>query len=107
MIADEPADTDPLAIPDTRPNMLLFVPYELAVAFGTAFFAINNQTHSLKNGCIVIPFWILAALLVRRDVNGVRVFVIRVRLAFMLLDAWRWGGLSTSPWPKKRYRHAL
>lgn len=100
-IEDEAPDKDKLAVPDTRPNMFLFVPYELAMLFFIGFFAINNQTHSIKNGCIVLPFWMLAALLVRRDVNGVRVFFVRLRLCLLILDQHRWGGLSTSPWPLK------
>jgi type IV secretory pathway VirB3-like protein len=101
MIDDDPPDKDKLAIPDTRPNMFLFVPYELAMVFFIGFFAIDNQTHSLKNGLIVLPFWIISALLVRRDVNGVRVFFVRTRLIMLHLDQYRWGGLSTSPWPLK------
>ena len=109
MIEDQPADRDVLAIPDTRPNMLLFVPYELAIGFGVLFLAIDTQMHSTVKGFIVVPFWLLAAALVRRDVNGVRVFMVRVRLAMMLLDTNRWGGLSASPWPlkAKRSRHAV
>jgi type IV secretory pathway VirB3-like protein len=101
MIEDQPADQDSLAIPDTRPQMWLFVPYELAILFGVLFFAIDTQLHSMVKGFVVLPFWITAALLVRRDVNGVRVFMIRLRLILMLLDAHRWGGISASPWPLK------
>ena len=109
MIEDEPADHDVLAIPDTRPNMLLFIPYELAVGFGMLFFAVDTQLHSMVKGFIVAPLWLLAAALVRRDINGVRVFMVRARLTLMLLDAHRWGGLSASPWPLKAKgpRHAL
>lgn len=99
MIEDEAPESNPLAIPDTRPNMFLFVPYELAVLFGVAFFALDTMLHSIKDGFLVLPLWIVAALLVRRDVNGVRVFIVRARLVLMLLDAWRWGGLSATPWP--------
>jgi type IV secretory pathway VirB3-like protein len=101
MIEDQPADRDVLAIPDTRPNMLLFIPYELAVGFAMLFFAIDTQLHSMVKGFIVVPFWLVAAALVRRDVNGVRVFMVRARLILMLLDVHRWGGLSASPWPLK------
>jgi type IV secretory pathway VirB3-like protein len=109
VIDDAPPDKDLLAIPDTRPNMLMFVPYELAVLFGVVFFAIDTQMHSMVKGFVVAPFWLLAAALVRRDVNGVRVFMVRARLALMLLDVHRWGGLSASPWPlkSKGSRHAL
>jgi type IV secretory pathway VirB3-like protein len=99
MIEEQPADKDRLAIPDTRPQMFLFVPYELAVLFGVLFFGIDTQLHSIFKGLIVLPLWIVAAVLVKRDVNGVRVFMVRLRLALLLLDAHRWGGLSASPWP--------
>lgn len=101
MIADEAPDKDRLAIPDTRPNMLLFVPYELAVLFGIIGVATDVQLHSLLDGAVVIPLWVLAAVLVRRDVNGVRVFFVRLRLVTLLRDASRWGGLTVSPWPLK------
>ena len=101
MIEDEPADRGVLAIPDTRPNMLLFIPYELAVTFGVILFAIDTQMHSMVKGFVVVPLWVIAAALVRRDVNGVRVFFVRARLAMMLLDTYQWGGLSASPWPLK------
>lgn len=101
MIEDQPADRDVLAIPDTRPQMFCFIPYEMAVLFGMLFFAIDTQLHSMVKGFVVVPFWLLAAALVRRDVNGVRVFMIRLRIMLMLLDVHRWGGLSASPWPLK------
>ena len=100
-IDDEPPEKHPIAAQDTRPNFFLFVPYELGMIFCIAFFAIDTGTHTLKNGFIVAPFWILAALLVRRDVNGVRAFFVRVYLWSLLFDQHRWGGLSTSPWPVK------
>jgi type IV secretion system protein VirB3 len=99
MIADQAADKDRLAVPDTRPQMFLFVPYELAILFGMAFFATDTFLHSMVDGFIVLPLWAIAALLVKRDVNGVRVFMVRFRLLMLLLDAHRWGGLSASPWP--------
>ena len=109
MIDDDAPEKDPIATQDTRPNMFLWVPYELAMVFFIGFFAIDNKMHSIKDGFIVIPFWMLAAILVRRDVNGVRVFFVRSRLILLLLDQHRWGGLSTSPWPlnDETPRHAL
>ena len=73
------------------------------------FFAIDTQMHSMLKGFVVVPLWLIAAALVRRDVNGVRVFMVRARLVMMLLDSHRWGGLSASPWPLKAKgrRHAL
>lgn len=109
MIEDQEPDRDVLAVPDTRPQMFLFIPYELAICFGILFFAIDTQMHSMVRGFIVVPFWLIAAALVQRDVNGVRVFMVRVRIALMLLDIHRWGGLSASPWPikEKAPRYAI
>lgn len=109
MIEDALPDRDLLAIPDTRPQMFCFIPYELAILFGILFFAIDTQMHSMVKGFVVVPVWLLAAALVRRDINGVRVFMVRLRLGLMLLDSHRWGGLSASPWPlkSKGVRHAV
>ena len=109
MIEDEKPERDRLAVQDTRPNLILFIPYELGMTFGIGFFAIDTQTHSIVNGLLVVPFWILAALLVRRDINGARVFFVRLRLCMLLLDQHRWEGLSATPWPlaAREDRHAV
>jgi type IV secretory pathway VirB3-like protein len=109
VITDDDPDRDSLAIPDTRPNMFLLIPYELAISFGMLFFAIDTQLHSLVKGFVVLPFWILAASLVKRDINGVRIFMIRLRLLFLYLDVARWGGFSATPWPstERRPRRAI
>jgi type IV secretory pathway VirB3-like protein len=99
---DEEADCEPLAIQDTRPNMFLGIPYDLAIIFGAAFFAIDTQLHSMVWGFSAVPFWIGAAVLVRRDVNGFRVAWVRWRIGmFSMMDAHRWDGWSVSPWPLK------
>lgn len=95
---DEEPDSEPLAIQDTRPNFWFGVPYDLAILFFTAFLVINTQMHSMVDGLIVVPFWIGAAIIVRRDVNGFRVFWARSRIGmYSMFDAHRWGGWSVSP----------
>lgn len=96
---EDPLDTEVLHIPPTRPNMFLRVPYELAVLFMMLFFASDTMLHSWKAGFLVIPLWAAAAVLVRRDLNGVRVAMVRMRLLTVVLDAHRWGGLSADPYP--------
>jgi type IV secretory pathway VirB3-like protein len=100
--ADVPLEEETLHLPLTRPNLFLMVPYGLAVAFGMAFFGIDTEFHSGKLGFLVLPFWSGAAVLVRRDLNGVRIFMVQVRLALTLLDTYRWGGPSAAPFPIKR-----
>lgn len=99
MLTDDPPDVNALAKADTQPRTFLFVPYELAVGFVIGCAALDVQFHSWKLGFIVVPFWAAAALLCKRDLNGVRVFLVRIRLALTLMDAHRWGGPSASPWP--------
>lgn len=104
VLEDDPPDKDLLAKADTAPRMFLFVPIELAIIFFILFFAINTQFHSLVKGFLVVPFWIGAAILVGRDVNGVRCFMVRCRVATTMLDRYRWGGDSVTPWPTKGKR---
>lgn len=102
MVTDEPPDQDVLAIPDTKPQMFLFLPYEFAIFMAMAFFVIDIQTHSLINGFLIGPIWFGFAVLVRRDVNGIRVMMVNLRYGLMYLGFHRWGGLSVSPWQKEK-----
>lgn len=107
---EELPDKELLAKADTAPRMFLFVPSDLAIMFATAFFAINTLFHAITYGCVVFPFWMLAAVLTKRDVNGVRMFMVKWRLWLMLFDSYRWEGFSASPWPlnvKRKTDHAL
>ena len=92
-------ESEVLHIQPTRPNMIGMIPYELAVTFGVIFFASNVFFHSLFIGFFVVPFWGAAATLVRHDLNGVRVFFVRLRLITVQADAHRWGAPSASPYP--------
>lgn len=96
---DDPPEVDVLAKADTQPHTFLGVPFEIAIVLGCGFFVINIQFHAIFWGLVVAPFWALAFILCKYDLNGVRVFLVRFKLALILLDAHRWGSPSASPWP--------
>lgn len=104
MLTDDRPETDLLAKSDTHSNLVLFVPYELFMLLLIGFFVIDIQMHSAVDGLAVLPFWAVAAALCKRDLNGVRVWLVRAKLAMTrpayFLDAHRWGGPSVSPWPR-------
>ena len=105
--SDDRLESSPLSVVMTRPAMMLFIPSELAVTLGMGFFLINNLTHNLYWGCVVVPVWIVAAGLVRRDYNAVRVWFVALRLMAPRLTAYLWGGASVSPYPQapaRRFR---
>lgn len=84
--------------------MWLGVPVELALYLfiGVAGVGIIYHGYYGFGGLIPgIPVWIGAAILCKRDVNGIRVFGVKSRLITLYLDAYRWqGALSPSPWPR-------
>jgi len=105
MNTDEDAlEIHDVQLPLTRPNLFVFIPYELAVVFGTLFFALDTQFHSWKIGFSVLPLWSGAAILTKRDYNGVRVFLTRLRLMPTMFDSFRWGGATVAPFPAKPSR---
>ncbi|MGH7043309.1 MAG: type IV secretion system protein VirB3 [Acetobacteraceae bacterium] len=95
----EPLESEPLHVADTRPALMFGIPMELAVVFGTAFFAIDTELHTPFWGFVVLPFWFLAAVLVRTDYNGVRVFFVWLRTSAVMFDSYLWGGASVAPFP--------
>lgn len=95
----EPLETESLSVADTRPAMMFGIPMELAVIFGTACFAIDTEFHSPFWGLAVVPFWFLAAVLVRTDYNGVRIFFVWLRTSAAMFDSYLWGGASLAPMP--------
>lgn len=97
--APEPLETELLSVADTRPALMFGIPMELAVVFGTAFFAIDTELHSPFWGFAVVPFWFLAAILVRTDYNGVRIFFLWLRTSAVMFDSHLWGGASLAPLP--------
>jgi type IV secretion system protein VirB3 len=97
--APEPLETEPLSVADTRPALMFGIPMELAVVLGTAFFAIDTELHSPFWGFAVVPFWFLAAVLVRTDYNGVRIFFLWLRTSAVMFDSYLWGGASLAPLP--------
>lgn len=97
--SSEPLETDPLSVADTRPALMFGIPMELAVVFGTAFFAIDTELHSPFWGFVVIPFWFMAAVLVRTDYNRSRIFFVWLRTSAVMFDSYLWGGASLPPFP--------
>ena len=97
--APEPLETEHLSVADTRPALMFGIPMELAVVFGTAFFAIDTELHSPFWGFAVVPFWFLAAVLVRTDYNGVRVFFVWLRTSAVMFDSHLWGGRPLPRFP--------
>ncbi|HUZ62971.1 MAG TPA: type IV secretion system protein VirB3 [Acetobacteraceae bacterium] len=99
--APEPLEAEPLHVADTRPALMFGIPMELAVIFGSAFFAIDTELHTPFWGFAVLPFWFLAAVLVRTDYNGVRVFFVWLRTSAVTFDSYLWGGASVAPFPAR------
>lgn len=95
-------EEDDVQLPLTRPNLFLLIPYELAVGFGIGFFLLDNTFHSWKAGFAILPLWGGAAMLVKRDFNGIRVMLTRLRVIATMLEAYRWSGQSLTPFPMKR-----
>lgn len=102
---DDPPDRDTLAKADTQPKMFLFVPWELfwclfigAAMVGTVY----HRFFGLGGVILVLPIWLAAAALCKRDIHGVKSFFVRAKLITFYLDAYRWqGALSPTPWPTK------
>lgn len=103
MLNDVPPERDTLAKADTQPKLFLFIPVELALAFIIAFFFIGSVFHIVwKHLVFIAPLWAGSAVLVRRDLNGVKVFNLKLKLILLFFDAYRWdGALSPSPSPDK------
>ena len=53
--------------------------------------------HTWKVVFFVPPLWILAAVLMKRDRNALRVLHVLLRLTRLWVTAHRWGGFSVSP----------
>lgn len=94
-----------LHIAATRPAMMMGMPMDLcvALAMATTFIGIASMFYMP----LMIPIWWAAALLVRRDYNAPRVFLLWAKGPGFALDSGLWGGSSISPFPmqgEKRFR---
>jgi len=109
MLRDVPPERDTLPKADTQPKLILFVPWELFCGLFIGGCLICAVFHTLWWGfALVIPIWAGAAVLVQRDMNGTRVFSVKVKLITLYLDAHRWdGALSVSPDSSRNVRHAV
>jgi len=98
---EEPLDVDVLQVALTRPALFLGLPYELAVLLGISGVVLGIQMHNFLYNLAPAPLWMLAAALVRRDYNGIRIAFVWLRTAAVILDKDVWGGASVSPMPVK------
>lgn len=98
---EEPLEETVLHVPLTRPALFLGLPYELAVLLGISGVVLGIQTHNFLYNLAPAPLWVLAAALVRRDYNGIRVAFVWLRTSAVILDKDVWGGASVSAMPVK------
>ncbi|MDQ2830273.1 MAG: type IV secretion system protein VirB3 [Chloroflexota bacterium] len=99
MTEEEPLEEDVLQVALTRPALFLGLPYELAVLLGISGIVAGVQMHSFLWNFAPAPLWLLAAALVRRDYNGIRIALVWLRTSAVILDKDVWGGASVSPMP--------
>lgn len=98
---EEPLEEAVLHVPLTRPALFLGLPYELAVLLGISGVVLGIQTHNFLYNLAPAPLWVLAAALVRRDYNGIRIAFVWLRTSAVILDKDVWGGASVSAMPVK------
>jgi type IV secretion system protein VirB3 len=98
---EEPLEEDVLQVALTRPALFLGLPYELAVLLGISGVVLGIQMHNFLYNLVPAPLWGLAAALVRRDYNGIRIAFVWMRTSLVILDKDVWGGASVSAMPVK------
>ncbi len=89
----------------TRPALVYGVPYVLAIVI-IQVAGIIGVLH-WAGPVVGIPLWFLAAVLVRRDYNAPRVWMLWWNTSARCMDADIWGGSSAAPLPlhlPSRYR---
>jgi type IV secretion system protein VirB3 len=98
---------DPINLALTRPAMLFGVPLEIAcllfIVGGLAITIPGNGNPFY--GLLVSPFWWLAAVIVRRDYNAIRVAMLWLKTAGTARDGALWGGASMTPLPIRMPAH--
>lgn len=94
---DIEAASESLDVSMTQEGTILFIPFSLAGFLGISMFALGTFFHTWKVAFVVPPIWILAAMLMKRDRNMLRVFHVLLRLIRLWVTAHRWGGFSVSP----------
>lgn len=102
---EELAETT-LHVAATRPAMLWGLPLQLALVFFMAAGVTAVAMHNALYAVVVLPIWLAASLLVRRDYNAVRVTGLWLSTTGSALDSQLWGGASTSPLPVRISRRA-
>ncbi len=94
---DEELSQSVLHIAATRPALLWGVPYVVAVVI-VQIAGIVGVLH-WAGPIIGAPLWVLAAVLVRRDYNAPRIWMLWWNSSARCMDAEIWGGSSISPFP--------
>jgi type IV secretory pathway VirB3-like protein len=100
-VAEQP-EKEVLFVAATRPAIMpiLGLPHGLAIIFVCAFMEVIIWTQNFLDELILLPFWGAAFLYVRHDYNAMRILGLWFQSkSKSLLDFWRWGGASLSPWP--------
>jgi len=96
---DEPLTETTLHIAATRPAMMMGMPMDLCVVLAVVTTLIGIA--SMFYMPLMIPLWWAATLLVRRDYNAPRVFLLWAKGPGFALDSGLWGGSSVSPFPMR------
>lgn len=100
----EPLEADTLYLAATRPALFMGVPLVLAallLMFAGFIVVLLKDPFYLA---IMVPLWFGARELVARDYNAVGVVLLYLRTAGRSVDARKWGGASTSPFPIRPVR---
>ncbi len=99
--AETELHVETLHVAATRPAMLWGLPLQLALVFFVAAGVTGVAMHNALYDVAILPPWVAARLLVRRDYNAVRVTFLWLRTSASALDSHLWGGASVSPLPVK------
>lgn len=94
---DQEPSFEDLDVSMTQDPLVLFIPYGLAVTLGTGMFAVGNFLHTWKTVFIAPPLWVLAAVIIRRDRNAIKVLHVKLRHIGVWLLAYRHGGWTLDP----------
>lgn len=89
-------------LPETRPPMLFFVPFELGVMLICSATMFASVFKLYGAALSVFPIWGACAALVSRDYNGVRVFTLKMYQTRQIAQGRLWGGKTINHAPTNR-----
>jgi type IV secretory pathway VirB3-like protein len=103
VIEDEELSEEMLPLAPTRPNLLLGIPFEVAVPLGGVGYLVMMFTDGfigiLYAAIMVAPLWFGLRFLVARDYHAPRILWKWLTDAALCWDAAEWGGISVSHFP--------